>query len=227
MRILKKKVSLRPDSLECEDNLPEERELIKTEANSHHSAPHRREFLVKEETSSYIGSEFTAHSGAPGLGKEDPLRVRGPRKHRTHANADSKNIIKNYGKALCTFASSKLALPYIENVIEQKGYKGIHIRKFMEHMKHKKETTSSMDSIRRLLIEELGDTDEQKKWKDIFKELSIIFMKYFSVNWIFGGKLLHKRAHLKFRFKMLRRIQHPEFFTYLKASAKNQEVDEL
>lgn len=148
----------------------------------------------------------------------------GPRKNRTSANAESKNIIKNYGKAMCSFASSKMATPYIENIIAKLGYKKINIPKFMEHMNRKKETTNSMESIRKLLMEEPGDTEEQRKWKTIFKELSIIFMKFFVVNWIYSGKLLHKNAHLKFRFKMFRRIRDPKHFTYLKSSAKNNEL---
>ena len=127
----------------------------------------------------------------------------------------TKNIVKNYGKALCAFASSKLARPYIDAVIAKKGYEGVNKQKFMEQMKEKKETTNSMESLRRLLMESSEDNEEDVMFKTIFKEVSIIFMKYFSVNWIYSGKLVHKNAHLKFRFKMLRRIKNPEFFTYL------------
>ncbi len=153
--------------------------------------------------------------------REENLPLRGPRKNRTLPSADSKNIVKNYGKALCAFASSKLARPYIETVIAKKGYEGVNKQKFMEQMKEKKETTNSMESLRRLLMESSEDNEEDLMFKTIFKEVSIIFMKYFSVNWIYSGKLVHKNAHLKFRFKMLRRIKNPEYFTYLKTSAKN------
>jgi len=88
-------------------------------------------------------------------------------------------------------------------------------------MKEKKETTNSMESLRKLLIEEEGDTQLDVVTKAVFKEVSIIFMKYFAVNWIFSGKLVHKTAHLKFRFKMLRRIKNPEYFTYLKTLPKS------
>lgn len=145
-----------------------------------------------------------------------PIPLRGPRKNKTSPNADSKNIIKNYGKAFCGFASSKLAVPYILNIADGMDFKSFDIKKFMSQMKVKKEATNSMEHIRTLLVEEVDDTDEQKVFKRVFKEVSKVFLKYFSVNWIFHGKLKHKIVHLKYRFKMLRRIENPEYFTYLK-----------
>ena len=52
----------------------------------------------------------------------------------------------------------------------------------METMRLKKETTNSMESLRRLLIAKEGENEVQKTQKALFKEVSIIFMKYFSVN---------------------------------------------
>ena len=147
---------------------------------------------------------------------EDALPCRGPRKNPTTANADSKNIVKNYGKALCAFASSRIALPYILNIIAKNRYDYINVPQFMATMKLKKETTNSMASFRKLLIAEDEGNEVERTQIKLFKELSVIFIKYFSVNWIYSGRLLHKRAHLKFRFKMLRRIENPEYFTYLK-----------
>jgi hypothetical protein len=61
-----------------------------------------------------------------------------------------------------------------------------------------------------------SDTEKEMEFKNILKKLGEIFIKNFSVNWIFSGKMTYKEAHLKFRFKMLRRIRNPELFTYLK-----------
>ena len=202
MRFLKKKIALKQEKIE---------DVVEPKDSNDNILVKKEEIV---EPSTYAGT-----SDDP-LMKEDVLPLRGPRKNRTLPTADSKNIVKNYGKALCAFASSKLAIPYIENVVSKKGYDGININKFMNEIKSKKETTNSMESLRRLLMEEDDDTEEEKKYKNLFKEVSIIFMKYFSVNWIYSGKLVHKNAHLKFRFKMLRRVKNPEHFTYLKTSAK-------
>jgi len=203
MRFLKKKIALKQEKIE--DGVEPK------DANS--------DLIVKKEEADE-SSPYVKVSHDLVL-KEDILPLRGPRKNRTLPTADSKNIVKNYGKALCAFASSKLAIPYIENVVSKKGYDGVNINKFTNEIKSKKETTNSMESLRRLLMEEDGDTEEEKQYKHVFKEISIIFMKYFSVNWIYSGKLVHKNAHLKFRFKMLRRVKNPEHFTYLKTSAKS------
>lgn len=209
MRFLKKKIALK--SKETDDCIN-----VKAEFGLENNV--KLEFEVKKEnsettTSSNLESNMSI--------KEDALPLRGPRKNRTSPNADSKNIVKNYGKAICAFASCKVSVPYIETIIENRGYDGFNVKKFMDLMKQRKETTNSMESVRKLLMEEPGDTEEEIVFKKLFKELSILFMKYFAVNWIYSGKLVHKNAHLKFRFKMLRRIQRPEFFTYLKTSAKN------
>jgi len=87
------------------------------------------------------------------------------------------------------------------------------------YIRERKEKVNSIDSLKRLLIVMEGDTPEEQEYKLLFKDVSIIFLKYFSANWIYGGKLMHKKDHLRFRFKMLRRIQDPEHFTYLKSSS--------
>jgi hypothetical protein len=203
MRFLKKKIALRKADPEDQVDL---RKLSD-------------DFQVKEEDNSEDSFIRKIEDNLPVT--ESALPLRGPRKTHTPPTADSKNIVKNYGKALCSFASSKLALPYIESLVSKKGYEAVNIKKFMEDIKQKKESTNSMESLRRLLMENSDDNEETRECKRLFKEVSIIFMKYFSVNWIFNGKLVHKHAHLKFRFKMLRRIQNPQHFTYLKTSAKN------
>jgi len=167
-------------------------------------------------------SETNDSVGTPSSsGKEEVLLPQRKRRQKpTCPKGPSKNIVKNYGKQLCSFSSSLIAVPYIESVIEKNLFQHIKIAAFQEFIKEKKEGINSIDSLRKLLVPEQEDSDELKAFKTIFKQVSIIFLKYFSVNWIYGGKLTHKNSHLQFRFKMLRRVQNAEHFTYLKASAK-------
>jgi len=79
---------------------------------------------------------------------------------------------------------------------------------------------NSIEGLRGLLIRDARDDSEMNAYKIIFQEVCIVFLMFFSVNWIYDGKMVQKRAHLKFRFKMLRRIQDPEYFTYLKTTFK-------
>jgi len=105
----------------------------------------------------------------------------------------------------------------LEKIIAAKRLKDVKIFAFMNFYKKKKGGITNIESLRTLLVPERDDTPEIKIFKQLFKEVSIIFLKYFCVNWIFNGKLLHKNEHLKFRLRMLRRVQNAEYFTYLRS----------
>ena len=136
---------------------------------------------------------------------------------RDQSLPSSKNIVKNFGKAMCSFASSKLALPYLETIQEKASF---NIDVFQEHMQRQIRTIDSLYSVRSLLYVQENEDETSAVFKRVFQEVSVVFIKYFSVNWIFQGKMSHKEAHLKARFKMLRRVQNPEFFTYFKNFSK-------
>jgi len=125
----------------------------------------------------------------------------------------AKNIIKNYGRALQNFAISNMVLPYLSPLIQKEQ---VLLKDFRKFFYSKKKQVRSIAGLRSLLLVSKEDDAQTAAFKRIFKEISIIFIKFFSVNWIFSGKLLNKIAHLKCRFKMLRRIKNPENFTYLK-----------
>jgi len=129
-----------------------------------------------------------------------------------------KNIVKNFGRAICAFAVSELAKPYLMEFAEKEG---VELKDFVEHVHNMKSKIDGLFHFRSLLLKEKGDEPRVIAYKNLFKEISEIFIKYFSVNWIFHSKVHYKQAHLKFRFKILRRIQKPELFTYLQSSKMN------
>ena len=142
-------------------------------------------------------------------------RQRVPGKAATPEKARStKNIVKNYGKAICGFAASNLALPYLEPLI---GEQNVKYSDFVQYANKKKDTIDSIETFKSIFMATDRDCERIKKYKWIFQKLAEVFIKYFSVNWIFTGKITYKIAHLKFRFKILRRIQNPERFIYLKS----------
>jgi len=132
---------------------------------------------------------------------------------RDQSKPSSKNIVKNFGKAMCSFASSELSLPYLNRINVNWD---VNLENFQEYIQKKRDLIDSIDSLRSLLLIMKNDDEVIVGYKKIFQEISIIFIKYFSVNWIFQGKMSHKQAHLKARFKMLRRIKSPQHFTYFK-----------
>jgi len=132
---------------------------------------------------------------------------------RDQSKPSSKNIVKNFGKAMCSFASSELSMPYYQKI---NASLKVNIEDFQDYIHKKRDLIDSIDSLRTLLLIGQSDDDVMIGYKKIFQEISIVFIKYFSVNWIFQGKMSHKQAHLKARYKMLRRVQNPLHFTYFK-----------
>jgi hypothetical protein len=125
----------------------------------------------------------------------------------------TKNIVRNYGNAIAAFAISSLAVPYLNPLLDQEM---IGLQEFQTFVSKRKEYITNINNFRALLQEYLEDDRKERAFKRIFREIGEVFVKYFSVNWIFDGKMKYKSDHLKYRGKMLRRIKNPELFTYLK-----------
>jgi hypothetical protein len=137
--------------------------------------------------------------------------------YRLPKNRTTKNIVKNYGNAIANFASSALALPYIDTYPDMMNVDKVEFQKFIGKQKN---TISGIDSFKALLQEDMIDTEEIRSYKRLFKYLAEIFVKYFSVNWIFHSRMKYRDVHLKFRHKMLRRIRNPDLFTYITGTAE-------
>lgn len=106
-----------------------------------------------------------------------------------------------------------MSLPYINPLLQKEK---ITLKDFRKYFTAQRQQVRSIVGLRNLLLVTSDDTAEVAAYKRVFQGLSIIFVKFFSVNWIFSGKLFNKMAHLQCRLKILRRIKNPEYFTYLK-----------
>ncbi len=129
----------------------------------------------------------------------------------------TKNIVKNYGKAICNFCFMDASKYYLEDLIKKYG---VSLQDFLDFLNSKKDSIDSIQSLKEMLIPYDDDSPALKAYKALYKDIGEIFIKYFSVNWIFNGRLTYKEAHLKFRYKMLRRLRNPEMFTHIKAFSK-------
>jgi len=125
----------------------------------------------------------------------------------------SKNIVKNYGRTMVTFAISSMALPYISGKLKEEN---LEFKDFKDYLFLRKETIDGISSLRALLLITEDDDDTLVSIKRVFRFSSEIFIKFFSVNWIFNSKLGDKPSYVKSRFRLLRRINDPEHFTYFK-----------
>jgi hypothetical protein len=124
-----------------------------------------------------------------------------------------KNVAKNFGRAICSFISSDIANQYIDNLRNEYQF---DINGLKAYMNQRKLTFDGIEDFKEMLIPRDSDKPEEKTYKLLFQKLGIIFMKYFSVNWICTGRLNYKLDYLKVRFKVLRRIQNPNLFTYIR-----------
>jgi len=131
-----------------------------------------------------------------------------------------KNVVKNYGKAMCSFAYSDIAEPYLAPMLQKEQ---ITRAGFVEWIQNNKERVDGIERLRWLLLVSPQDEELIGSYKRVFQKISEIFLKYFCVNWIYGGKLTHRETHLSLMFKMQRRIKNPELFTYLHSIRKRKE----
>jgi len=123
------------------------------------------------------------------------------------------NIIKNYSRAMANFALSSLASPYLETILPKHN---ANLVSFLGYIRKRKRSVNCIKKLRDMLPSEANRDAPNYKEKLVFQDLCIVFVKFFSVNWLFNSKINNKTAHLEYRFKILRRIRDPEHFTYLK-----------
>ena len=57
-------------------------------------------------------------------------------------------IIRNYAKALCAFAHSNMATPYLKGIMERSFEGKDEIKSFQKHIKVKKRKAGSIDSLK-------------------------------------------------------------------------------
>ncbi len=126
--------------------------------------------------------------------------------------ARGNNVMKNYARAMINFALSSLADPYKEKIPQNSQITSETFRRILLEQKKK---INCIANLRNLLLVEDQDPEEMKIFKPIFQALSKVFIKYFSVNWIYNGRLADKYKYIQYRGKMLRRVQDPQHFTYL------------
>ncbi len=177
------------------------------------------EELLEDDTS--LPTEEETHQIDDSLSSSDPnlLNEDGEtRVKRRKRSSMGNNIMKNYCRAFVNFGLSDLANPYLNKREEIM----ISTQRFRQILEAKKRKVNCIKSLRSLLLHVKHESREMDAFKCEFQRLCEVFLKYFCVNWIFHSKVADKIKHLHYRGKMLRRIQNPEFFTYLEEFGKRK-----
>ena len=163
---------------------------------------------------SYIASpEATLQTPPPTQNiKKSKAKSQKKKKNQKELNP-TKNIVINYGNAMASFALSKLAIPYLQSSID-KGE--LDLQGFLEFLGSSKGKITGVEGLKSLLLVNCYDNEKVASYKKAFQMLCEVFIKYFSVNWIIHGKVTNKLVYLKYRTRVLIRVQNPEQFTYIK-----------
>ena len=122
-----------------------------------------------------------------------------------------KNIVKNFGKQCANYAIKRFSTKLLKCSLNSK-----EIPLFRKYIKINMKKITNIKNFRELLLVSGADSPEIAKFKKIFQKTCEEFINFYSTNWIFNSsKIKDVRGHIDARFKLLRRIQNPEYFTYL------------
>jgi len=124
----------------------------------------------------------------------------------------TRKIVKNFGKAIASFACSEKALQIIEKSVH---YRGCDRKKFKDFVYEHKECIEGNRRFKQLLTISNDDPQETRENKKIFKKISEIFMKSYVHQWIWNSKLLKKEDHAQLVSEMKKRIQNPSLLESL------------
>lgn len=232
MRHLKNKIAKAQESIgltysessDDEDKINVTCDVRQTESESESKKAHEclspeKKIIKIHKLTEEIESEAPDQKSKP---KPKRIRVRNP------DLSSSKNIMKNYARAFSTFALSKIAKPYLINIAtnylssvqSHSRETSAEIASFRMFIKANKAKINCIKQLRMILVPGPEDNVRIAFFKKLFQGICVIFLKFFSVNWLFSSKISDKIAHLKYRHKLLRRVQNPHLFTYLEDFAK-------
>jgi len=150
-------------------------EHIQSLSNSGNSSPESQEKPLESVESKRTTRRATAVSKQQPETKEKKGYTTSERARAT------KDLLKNYGKAICSFAISELAHPYLLPIVEKER---VELKGFTEFVFNIKENIDSITTFRAVLLVEESDSREVKAHKKMFAAMGEVFIKYFSVNWI-------------------------------------------
>jgi len=137
-------------------------------------------------------------------------------------SAIGNNVMKNYCRAFFNFGISSMVDPYL--VCPEEG-ESLSPEVFKRILNSKKAKLNCIKTLRSLLLHDNRDSKEMRVFKIVFQRVCLVFLKFFCANWIFNSKVADKMKHLKYRGKMLRRVQNPQYFTYLEDFTKKEKQD--
>ena len=134
MPILKRKIALAVQAKTERDNTLSQPQEVKKAPNKRSSISSKESKMVKCEAVT-VKEEYT---GKAANNKKTKQYIRA-----------TKTVVKNYGKAIASFAASYMATPYLTPLVEKYA---VDLKEFTDYMVTVKETIEGIDTFRALLL---------------------------------------------------------------------------
>lgn len=113
---------------------------------------------------------------------------------------DTKNIPKNYGKAILTHIQK--STHRTKKIV---SHFGISYPEFMSQVRKNKSRINSIADLRKLW----GEKDPQNSLKKCFRVLSHEFMRKHCLMYIFNSRVKNFGTHIKYRHKIMEGVENP------------------
>ncbi|CAD8084011.1 unnamed protein product [Paramecium primaurelia] len=121
---------------------------------------------------------------------------------------DTKNIPKNYCKAIITFASKHQTLCH--QILGDQ----LKVVKFLDRITVYKKKLMNIRTFSGLLSQSEDPVEEE--FNKTFRILSRIFIKKYAINYIFNSKIVQHNWHLRYRQQIYKGIKNPKNFSHIK-----------
>ena len=106
---------------------------------------------------------------------------------------ETKNIPKNFGKAIITFAEQ-----HPSTVSRALQHSAVSFEELMESLKEKKKGINSIADLRNLWL------DDKYPYAKEMRTLSRYFLKRGALSYIFKSRISNHKGHIKYRKRMIK-----------------------
>ncbi|CAD8065407.1 unnamed protein product [Paramecium primaurelia] len=127
------------------------------------------------------------------------------RKKKEKKINDTKNITKNFSKAIISYIMNNPDL--LKSFFSDKQYDD-----FLNLLKNKKNQMTNIKQLRDLWI----DGGKFSEFNKVFRIISQYFLKNQSVAYVYNSRISNTIWHLKYRQNLLRALKEPENFRFIK-----------
>jgi hypothetical protein len=163
--------------------------------------------FVKEEISSISGGQIFVEPKKRRSGTRD----RSNEEEEENDTNETKNIPKNYGKAILSFIQRNTAA-YKDILVPILKSGGLSVNDLLLFIKRHKRQVNSISYLKLIW----GHKDESNPITKCVRILSFIFLRKHCLAYIFNSRVKNYGTHIKYRGRIVAGLLNPEEFTCIK-----------